>query len=521
MDERDNGLEAVSRTPEEERVMAKEKVLENGAASEIAGAVLESAAPGTVVELRAAQIDPGIAARAAASATVAERARVTEIRKLATGKGAHVGDELVTQAIADGMTVDQAARAFLEEERVARSTPGRTEISLGATGGELLTHAVSDAVAMGDPVARYKPKDAKALEAAEEFQGISLRMMAMLALRSAGQPIPLRDYDLYTQAVSTLYLPEMLGDSARKILLATWEAYQPTFLRWAARRSAKDFLEHKEIALSMFSSFEEVGPGGELKFGDFAELKTGFQVKTYGRKFGITRQMFINDDLGGFTRMLSGWGVNAGRNINRRGYAALVSNSGVGPLMAEDSCYLFSLAAGRLAGSGANTATGADASGLNMTGLTTARKLLRNQKGIPNPEGESEALNLTARYLLVPSSLETEAFRYMNSQQLLLSQTQTTTTMERGSTNPHAGLAEVIPEALLDAATNGTTAWYLMADGNIPGAATLGVAFLNGVETPIIEPVPQMSALSREWEIFHDMAIATLGHRGAVRMVGA
>ena len=313
----------------------------------------------------------------------------------------------------------------------------------------------------------------------------------------------------------------MLGDSARKILTAAYEAYEPTFLRWAARRSAKDFLEHKEIGLSLFSAFEEVGPGGELKHGDFAELKSTYQLRTYGRRFGLTRQMFINDDLGGFTQVLSGMAILAAININTRGYAVLVSNSGVGPLMAEDSCYLFSLAAGRVAGSGANTATGAAASGLNMAGLTTARKLLRNQRGILNPEGEAVAMNLTPAYMLVPSSLEVTALQWVRSEQLNLSQTQTTTTLEQGTRNPHQGLSDVIVEALLDAATNGMTAWYLMADGRRPGAATLGVVFLNGVETPIIERVPQQSALSLEWEAFHDMGIATLGHRGAVRMVGA
>ena len=53
--------------------------------------------------------------------------------------------------------------------------------------------------------------------------------------------------------------------------------------------------------------FEEIGATGEIKNSTLTEETLSNQVKTYGRMFGITRQMLINDDLGACWRFLAYW----------------------------------------------------------------------------------------------------------------------------------------------------------------------------------------------------------------------
>jgi HK97 family phage prohead protease len=451
--------------------------------------------PVAAVEERRTEVD----------AVARERGRAGEIVTLAARHGA--SDALRDRALETGMTADQFGRAVLEEIQ-ERRTVAVPRVTGMVDGREGLTRALSSAVALG---AGYRPRDEKERASAEEFRGIRLRQLCELCLRAEGKEVPLRNEEMFGRALSTLSLPHALGDSAHKVLLSGYDSVPSTALRIASHLSASDFKSHKLIVLSPMSRLAQVGPAGQFDMGGFTEGSNTFQIDTYARGFGIGRQDVINDDLGAFTRAGRMMGVAAKLTLNSNWIATLVSNSGVGPTMAEDSEALFSASHT----SGSNYSTGV-ATTLSEAGLETAKKLLRSQKSLGDTEGETMYTNATSRYLLVPAILETKALKWMNSVE-----THVAASTSEGTKNVFQSMAEVVVEAALDAATDGTTAWYLFADPANEMNATLALSFLNGVETPVVETLPQQDPLSFRMLVYHDWGIDAVGHRGAVRSKGA
>lgn len=278
---------------------------------------------------------------------------------------------------------------------------------------------------------------------------------------------------------------------------------------WAGRRSVPDFKQCKEIALGAFGSIDEVGDAGELRHGTIAEKYETFQAKTYGRRFALTRKMFINDDLGAFTRLPSELGMAMARNIDDVGYAMLELNSGVGPAMTEDTYNLFSASH-----SPANYVASATYV-LGDAGLIYIKNLMRQMKGLA-----SEFLNLTPKFLLIPSVLEDTAARIMGSRDYFAAGLASTSALSVApSMNPHAGLASIIVEPRLDAGTGGTTKWYLIADQGM--LTSIALVYLNGQEMPVVERKDPVDVLGIGWWAYHDVGIATVDWRSIFCSKGA
>jgi len=142
--------------------------------------------------------------------------------------------------------------------------------------------------------------------------------------------------------------------------------------------------------------------------------------------------------------------------------------------------------------------------------LSAAKKLMRLQKGLV-PAGETApTLNIAADYFIVPAALE-----YL-AQQLVSS---FTPVVHTASVPAWIKTLQVIVEPLLDAATNGLTAWYLAASpGQIDGCE---MAFLNGKEEPTMLRVEGTNILGIEYGVYMDAGVKFVEHRGWYRAKGA
>jgi hypothetical protein len=128
-------------------------------------------------------------------------------------------------------------------------------------------------------------------------------------------------------------------------------------------------------------------------------------------------------------------------------------------------------------------------------------------------------LNIQPKYLLVPSALSSTAKILVASEKDPLGLTSAT----GGATapNPFYNQLTVITEAYLDDAshTNGTVAWYLIADQNTTD--TYEVGFLNGQQTPYLESKNGWDVDGVEYKVRIEAGVAALDFRGMYRKKGA
>jgi hypothetical protein len=249
----------------------------------------------------------------------------------------------------------------------------------------------------------------------------------------------------------------LLEDVARKNLRSAYEAAPQTWLAFAKPVSLTDFKPSRMLQIGDAPSLDEVLEHGEFTSGTITEAKEQVQLKTYGKKFGITRQALINDDLNAFGEVPAAFGRKAREKESDLAWAAITGN----PLMG-DGAALFIAAHGNLAPFG---------QALTPTHLGLARTAMRTQKGI---DGVTP-LNLTPRYLIVPAALETVA------DQIVTAITPATV----GTVNPFGPNGRtpltVIVEPRLDAVS--PKAWYVAASPD-QGAPVLYYGTLDGQSGP-------------------------------------
>ncbi len=157
------------------------------------------------------------------------------------------------------------------------------------------------AAAYGEAVyARINPAHVPA-DRARQYAGMSLREMAADALRHAGARVaslragyPDRPA-LHTTSDFPLILADVVGKTLRN-------AYQvpPSGVRSLARQvCVPDFRAKTYVAFGDHLALEQVNEHGEFHSGTIGEAAgESVRVATYGKIFGYTRQMMVNDDLG-------------------------------------------------------------------------------------------------------------------------------------------------------------------------------------------------------------------------------
>lgn len=430
-----------------------------------------------------------------------ERHRQTALRELA---GDDVSAELLAKAIDEGWTVEEAAPEFLKDVRGKRADPVR----VGQDRGEGLNVALTNAILLGgDPA--FPGIDEQAKRDAEQFTGMGFQDLGRIIVGRSGKKVPHDADRLFDSAVSSAELPNILGTAMRRGLHKAYSEYPSVYRLIAALREVKDFRTYTDIKLSEFGSMVELGDGGKFKHDTLVESTETYGAKTYGKTFALTRTTWINDDLNAFRDIPAKLGRAAARNIDELGFALLVSASGVGPTMTEDSKPLFSTTHET-----ANYQTGAGTV-LADDGLVAARLLMRKIK--------HQGLNIEVRpkFLLVPPDLEDTADRLIKSRDLLLGYKGST---DAGPTylppyNPHQGSLTILVKASLSDATNGATAWYLVADPNeIP---SLVLVYLRGNKNPVLERKDPADVLGIGWRVYHDAGVAAIDWRGLVRSKGA
>lgn len=411
-----------------------------------------------------------------------ERDRQKNIRELC--RAIPGCEELESKLIEEGVSVaDCHARitAFL----VAAKPPVGGQIAMGKTDVEKFRAAVSDGL-----ILRMGGIVANPVAGATDVQHMSLLRLSEELLRKQGISVGFNPSDIAARALTSSDLPYLLANAVNKSL-QTYATEDPQSWRtWCKIGRVNDFKQGTRIKFSGVPNLKEIREDGDYEYTSFSEEREVIQAKTYGRKTAVTRQMIMNDDLQGLMEipmMLRNAGFN---KIADLVYAYIINNTAL-----SDTVALFHSTHKNL-GSAATMSTAT---------LSELKKLLRVQT-----DKAGNALNTLGRFLLVPAALEDSALVIVRS-------TANPDANKNANTfNPNQGLTPVV-EARLDASS--ITAHYLIASQNV--IPTVEVAFLNGVESPVIDVMEGRSPDATDMFVRFDIATCLRDHRGIAKNAGA
>lgn len=415
-----------------------------------------------------------------------ERKRVTEIKQMC--RSVSLDDEISEGMIERGISIDDARKETLEALAKRTDKPGissRADIVTVRDETETKRDLMTEAI-------MHRARPGKSLsDGARQFAGMTMIDMCRDVLDNDG--VKTRGMDrmqIATRAFQgTSDFTNVLANVANKSLRMAYESAPRTFTSWARQSTAADFKTISRISLSDAPALTQVDANGEYTRGTVTDGKETYQLATYGKIVGITRQAIINDDLSAFTRIPGMMAVAAANIESDTVYGILTANAAL-----ADSVALFHATHANYTGTG--TAISIDA-------LTVGRKAIRIQK-----TPKLAPMNLAPRFLIVPAALETIAWQYTAPPVFPTAPS---------SANPFMGELVTVVEARLDAAS--ATAWYLAADTS--QIDTVEYCYLEGQNGAYIENRVGFEVDGMEIKVRLDFAAKALDYRGLYKNVGA
>lgn len=449
-----------------------------------------------------------------------EKGRIAGILRAATAVGLSAGAELVTRMISDGTPLVEAQDAILDwhRSRAADDKGPRQGYRPAASVevdvmeklhrgmvGALLHRVNPDAWKLPDESRMYRSRSLMQLaEICLEQRGVKVRELSPMELaRRAFEPMNIQ---VRAGLHTTSDFANLLEDAAGKMLRRAYEAAPATWMPIARRIEIRDFKPVKAVQVGEAPPLKKVLEHGEFTRGTIGDGKETFSLATYGRIFGLSRQALINDDLGGFGRLIESFGQSARNLESDLVWFPIIYGK---TLTLSDGNAIFSTAHANFTDSGA---------AIDVAKLGVGRALMAKQTAL---DGVTY-LNIRARYLMVPPDLETVAQQYTTVAQGM----QILTPGQSSSINPFAGALQVISEPRLGGsvtvdgvtATGDTTQWYLAASPDQIDVVLYG--YLAGSEGPFIETRNGFDVDGVETKCRLDFAAMVPDYRGLYRNDG-
>lgn len=415
--------------------------------------------------------------------TETERQRCTEIYTLC-----REFDIDAQEFIQQGKTIDEVRTIILNDLKRSR-TPLTSHVVVVADEEDKYRAAARDGLLlrMGETIEKPAP-------GADSFRGMSLhQLMADCAMRCGVRDAHrLSPDELWRemavqsrgQFADTSSFVSIINSTLYATIAKAYATAPTTYQYWTSTGSNPDFKKMTRYRLAATGEMQEIPENGEFKTvgGKDEGVETG--LKTYGKKFGFSRQTIINDDLGTVSRLITAQVRSNQRFINQKCYEALTKNAKI-----YDGKNLFDA-------SHHNLFTGAEPSIASFNEMIVA---MSQQKDIDN----KGVLNIKPRFVLAPVALG------MAIRQILES-TADPNGANSGVVNPMRGAFQLITDAQLDIAN--PEGYYAVADPN--DVDTIEVTYLNGKRTPTLESRASWDTLGIEYRMFHDFGINIIDYRG-------
>ncbi len=423
----------------------------------------------------------------------AERQRVAGITTMCRGLGVDPD-----KFIAENKTLDET-RAALVDQMIKRGAPLGGRITVGESGEDEFRRDAADGLVMRGGLS---PEGAG--NGARQFASMSFRDLAIECLERDGVAGARRmsSDELFSTVMQRQYLtptaafPAILDNAIEKAYVTGHKQVAVTFDQWTKKGTLSDFKVHDNNYLAgPIGDFEEVPEGGELKNDRPTDAKLPTRrLKTYGKQFTLSRQTFINDDIGLVTSLPARYAAAARRTINRQCYEILMKN----PKIYDDKALFV-----------------ADHKNLLKTGTGITKEAVQAMiMAISTQKDQFEqAITIRPAMLVLPVGMGFDLFTLFNSPTI-----QTTDNTQAVNPLYRYGLQQVEDPEINRLAGTGAAPWFLM--GNTEDTAFIEVDYLNGQEVPNIRRSETVGQLGFVWDIYLDWGIQVMDYRGAVKNPG-
>ena len=428
-------------------------------------------------------------------AIAAERNRIRQITEMCHDFG------MEARAFIDGgSSVDQVRAAVIEHMRTS-GAPLSGRVQVTDTDEDKFRRAVSDGLMMRSGLNVQNPA-----EGAQSFRGSSLRDLAIECLsregKSANELIRMSSDDLYSELARQFYnpsaaFPAIMDQTIRKSIVDLYNHVPTTFQEITTKGSLPDFkttADH-EYVIGGVGDFLKVPENGEIK-PDLprTELLPQRKLDTYAKQFSMTRQAFVNDDIGFLTRVPGLYATAAKKTIDKQVYKILFDNSAI-----YDGKTLFHA-------DHKNIVAG---TGEAPTQKSIQAMILQMQK---QTDQFGEPIYMTPRIIVVPVGYEFDLAVIFHSAQV--------TGSDHNDINPLYNYPlQIVQSPLLNAmAGDGKCPWFMMADQ--ASARGIQVDYLNGQETPTVRRMETPGTLGFTWDIWLDWGISVRDFRGIYKNLG-
>jgi len=429
-------------------------------------------------------------AEASYAAVTAERARVSEITKLA--RKADMDEDTVRKFVDDGATVE-AVRAAVLDALVSRDQAHRPQMTAGRDSIDKENDQALHAL-----LARAGERiDGKVIDLqGNDFRSASLLDLAKRSLERVGvRTNGLDKMEIAARAITqtTSDFPILMGNVLNKSLLGAYALVPDTWRLFCKVGSVSDFRPNYRYRGGAFGNLATVPEAGEYTYGSISDAeRNSITAVTKGKMIGLSRQVIINDDLGALVDMSKDHGRSAARTIESDVYTYLASN----PTLADTGA-LFNSTAVTTAGGHANITSYVAPS---VTSIAQQGQLMASQTYA------GDYVDVRPTIFLGPIGLAADVQLLNDSQFDPVDNKFMKPNMVRGFFSKVVGSPRITGSV-----------WYVFADPNIE--PVLEVAFLNGQQSPYLEMRQGWNVDGVEWKVRLDYGVGAVGFRGARKVV--
>ena len=424
-----------------------------------------------------------------------ERERIRSIEEMCR----HFGVDS-KEYIDNGTSVD-STRAAIVDKLMSDNAPVSASVRMVDDEGDKFRRAVTDGLLMRSGVRVEHPADG-----ADQFRAMSLRDLAVECLsregRSTSELLRMDKSDLYNELCRQFYnpsaaFPAIMDATIKKSIVDLYNKVPTTFQEFTTKGTLSDFKEtaDHEYVIGGVGDFLEVPENGEIH-PDMpqTELLPSRKLKTYGKQFSMTRQAFINDDIGFLTKVPGLYATAAKKTIDKQVYGILFNNPAI-----FDGVALFHADHKNLIGSGAKPSQ-----------ATIQAAILQMQK---QTDQFGDPIYMTPKTIVVPVGYEFDLAVIFHSAQV--------TGSANNDVNPLYNYPlNIVQSPVLNALAGANAVpWFLFADES--SARGIQVDYLNGQETPTVRRMEAPGVLGFTWDIYLDWGISVRDFRGIVKNPGA
>ncbi len=456
----------------------------------LAGGTGAVSAPPQQTPQQVQQVPSSVPAEGQRSDAMMERSRVTEIIALCRDF-----DIDPTEHIRNGSSIDQVRSAILDGMRQTGSPVG---VQFTRDEEDTFRQRATDALILRAGIHVEHPADG-----CNAFRAMSLRDLGIECLSREGQDIGsllrMNTDDLYGELSRQFYnpsaaFPAILDSTIRKSIVNLYNAVPTTFEAITTKGSLKDFKQtaDHEYVIGGVGDFLMVPENGEIKPDKpRTELLPQRKLDTYGKQFSMTRQAFINDDIGFLTEIPGLYATAAKKTINKQVYSLIYKNMKV-----YDGLQLFCEKHNNVMKKGSKP------SQASIQAMITKMGKQKDHFG--------EAIYITPQTIVVPVGYEFDLSVIFHSAQIVGS--------NNNDINPlyNYPLKTVQDPVLNTLAGDGVCPWFMFGSG----ARGIQVDYLNGQETPTVRRMEVPGTLGFVWDIYLDWGIAVRDYRSMVMNPG-